>query len=72
MKNHGGIENFIFKKGGSTMETLKRFIKDEQGLETVEWAVIAALIVAGLIAVIGGLGTNVLNAFTSLQTATTP
>jgi Flp pilus assembly pilin Flp len=54
------------------MNTLKRFIKDEQGLETVEWAVIAALIVAGLIAIITGLGTNVEARFTELQNATAP
>ena len=31
---------------------LKRFIKDEQGLETVEWVVMAALIVLGITAAI--------------------
>ena len=59
----------IFTKG-ETMETLKRFIKDEQGLETVEWAVIAALIVVGLIAAITGLGGNVLTSFEALEDAT--
>jgi len=49
---------------------LNRFISDESGMETVEWAVLAALIVAGLVAVITGLGTNVLNKFTALKTAT--
>ncbi|MDH4201683.1 MAG: Flp family type IVb pilin [Phycisphaerae bacterium] len=53
------------------MNTFKRFIKDERGLETVEWAVIAALIVAGLIAIITGLGQNVENRFTALRDATT-
>jgi pilus assembly protein Flp/PilA len=51
---------------------LKRFLKDERGLETVEWAVIAALIVAGLIAIISGLGTNVEGRFQELQDATAP
>ena len=46
------------------------FFRDERGMETVEWGVLAALIVAGLIAVIGGLGTNVLSKFQTLQTAT--
>jgi Flp pilus assembly pilin Flp len=40
-------------------------------METVEWAVLAALIVAGLVAVIAGLGTNVLAKFQRLQNATT-
>ncbi len=46
------------------------FLRDEQGMETVEWAILAALIVAGLVAVITGLGGNVLNKFTALQNAT--
>ena len=52
------------------MRIVTSFFRDERGMETVEWAVLAALIVAGLIAVIGGLGTNVLNKFTTLQNAT--
>ena len=52
------------------MSTLKRFIKDESGMETVEWAVMAALIVALLIATIKLLGGNVLNAFKKLESAT--
>jgi Flp pilus assembly pilin Flp len=47
------------------MNILKRFVKDEKGMETL-----AALIVAGLIGVITTLGGNVLTAFTSLSTAT--
>ncbi len=49
---------------------VKAFLCDDRGMETVEWAVLAAILVAGLIAVISGLGTNVLNKFTALQTAT--
>ena len=51
------------------MNALKRFLKDERGLETVEWAVIAALIVAGLITVIGTLGNSVENKFVQLEDA---
>lgn len=39
-------------------------------METVEWAVLAALIVVGLVAIIGTLGTHVLEAFTDLDNAT--
>ncbi|CAN5421740.1 hypothetical protein BH10PLA1_BH10PLA1_06810 [soil metagenome] len=46
------------------------FLRDEQGMETVEWAILAALIVAGLVTVISGLGSNVLTKFTALQNAT--
>jgi len=49
---------------------IRRFVRDERGMETVEWGVLAALIVAGLVAVIAGLGSNVLGKFQTLQTAT--
>jgi len=49
---------------------LKRLARDESGMETVEWAILAALIVAGLVAVITTLGNNVLNKFTTLRNAT--
>ena len=54
------------------MGTLKRLVSDESGMETVEWAVLAALIVAGLIGVVAGVGTNVKAAFEKLSSATTP
>ena len=37
-------------------KALKRFMKDEQGLETVEYAIITGLIVAATITAIGVLG----------------
>lgn len=52
------------------MDIMKRFLNDERGMETVEWAVLAALIVAGLVAVIATLGGNVLTKFTQLRDAT--
>ena len=52
------------------MNLLKKFVRDEAGMETVEWAIMAALIVAGIVAIIAGLGTNVKTKFTALQTAT--
>ena len=54
------------------MKTLVNFLKDERGLETVEWAVIAALIVAALVGIITTLGGNVQTAFQNLSDATTP
>ena len=48
---------------------LKRFITDESGLETVEWAVIAALIVGALLGTIALLGNAVANRFNSLRNA---
>jgi len=49
---------------------VKRFVRQDKGMETVEWAILAALIVAGLVTVITTLGANVLAAFTTLCTAT--
>lgn len=42
---------------------LKRFIADERGLETIEYAVMTALIVAVLITAIGTLSSAVSNRF---------
>jgi Flp pilus assembly pilin Flp len=55
----------------SLMNTLRRFVNDDRGMETVEWAVVAALIVAGVVGAVSGLGTNVLAKFNALITATT-
>jgi Flp pilus assembly pilin Flp len=38
------------------MSAIKRFMKDEQGLETVEYAIILGLIVVGTILLITQLG----------------
>jgi pilus assembly protein Flp/PilA len=51
------------------MELVKRFIKDEQGLETVEYAIILGLIVVATITLIGTLGTWVHGRFNSVVTA---
>ena len=50
------------------MKLIKRFLQDEQGLETVEYAIIAGLIVSGLVAIIAAIGTWVRQQFTNLQT----
>jgi Flp pilus assembly pilin Flp len=54
------------------MSLLKKFVRDDRGMETVEWAILSALIVAGLIGVVAAIGTNVNTAFGNLKTATTP
>ncbi len=50
------------------MEMLKRFIKDDRGLETVEYAIIAGLIVVGVIATVTSIGVWVDAKFTQLDT----
>jgi len=49
-----------------------RFIRDDRGMETVEWAILAALITAGIVTAITTLGSNVQSAFTNLSNNTTP
>jgi Flp pilus assembly pilin Flp len=51
------------------MELLKRFVKDEQGLETVEYAIILGLIVVATIGLISSLGTWVYGRFNAVVTA---
>lgn len=54
------------------LASIKRFVKDEQGLETVEYAVMTALIVAGLILAISTLGGTVKKKFVDVETAIDP
>ncbi len=44
-------------------------VKDEQGGEVLEYALIAGLIVVGALAAIGAVGGKVLNRWTSLNTS---
>jgi Flp pilus assembly pilin Flp len=50
------------------MNMLKRFISDERGIETIEWVVMAALIIVALVATIKLLTTQ---AKTTLNSVTT-
>jgi len=47
---------------------VRKFLKDEQGLETIEYAIIAGLIVVGSVATILSIGTWVQGKFTELDT----
>jgi len=50
------------------MQKLQSFLKDEKGLETVEYAIIAGMIVSGLVAVVVAIGAWVKGKFDSLKT----
>ncbi len=50
------------------MEQVKRFIRDEQGLETVEYAIILGLIVAGTIGLVIAIGNWVHDKFNTTNT----
>ena len=49
---------------------LRRLAADESGMETVEWGVLAALIVAAVITALTTLGVNVKRQFDALVDAT--
>jgi pilus assembly protein Flp/PilA len=49
------------------MNTLKRFLKDERGVAAIEYAIIAAVIAVGLIAVMIAIGGKILNKMTSIN-----
>jgi len=50
-------------------QLLRKFVRDEQGLETVEYAIIAGLIVVGVIATVTSIGDWVAQKFQALLTA---
>jgi len=50
-------------------DLLKQLLKNENGLETVEYAIIAGLIVVGVIATVTSIGTWVAAKFQALLTA---
>ena len=45
----------------------RKFVADERGLETVEYAIITGLIVAGTIGIIGAIGAWVYNTFEGVR-----
>ena len=46
-----------------------RFVKDNSGATAIEYGLIAAGISVAIIAVVNGLGTNLNNKFTSINTS---
>ena len=48
--------------------SIKSFLADDRGLETVEYAIIAGLIVTGLVAVVVAIGNWVKGEFDGLKT----
>jgi Flp pilus assembly pilin Flp len=49
------------------MKTVLRFLKDERGTETVEWAVIIGIIATGAIAAATLIGPKVTSIFNNLE-----
>ena len=52
------------------LNAIKRFVRDDSGLETVEWAIVGGLVVAVGAIVFTLIGTDVKTALDSLQTVT--
>ncbi|OHB60482.1 MAG: hypothetical protein A2Y12_15400 [Planctomycetes bacterium GWF2_42_9] len=51
------------------MKTLiKRFIEEESGMETLEWALVGALVVLGFVAIWGTFGPKLSAVFTDMGT----
>lgn len=50
------------------METLMRFLKDEEGVTAIEYGLIAALIAVAIIAAVEGVGTKLTGTFTKVST----
>ena len=50
-------------------DLLMRFVKDESGATAIEYGLIASGISVAIIAVLKGLGTNLITTFGSVQTA---
>ena len=48
---------------------IARFVKDESGATAIEYGLIAAGISLAIIAIVNGLGTNLSNKFTSINTS---
>ena len=58
----GGLKEGVF------MNALKNLVADEKGLETVEYAIITGLVVAGTITAIAAIGSYVKTQFENLKT----
>jgi len=54
------------------MRAVKRFLRDQKGTETVEWAIIIGLIAVAAITVIGLIGGRVTQLFQQLYNAIAP
>jgi Flp pilus assembly pilin Flp len=53
---------------GTTMESIKRFLKDDSGISATEYVVLAALLVGGITVAVTGVGTALSGFFDSMAT----
>jgi pilus assembly protein Flp/PilA len=55
-------------QGGDCMNKLLRFMKDEEGVTAIEYALIASLIALAIIAAVTSVGSSIINIFTRVST----
>jgi len=67
--SHGGNGEKKKELKGEKMNMLKRFIRDESGLELSEYAVMVGLIVIAVIVIVTTLGTHIATLFGNLDAA---
>ncbi len=53
------------------LDSVRKFARDEEGLEMVEWAIVAALITAGAAAAVAAIGIEVAVKLANLSTVLT-
>ena len=56
------------KEGDESMEKIKRFLKNEEGVTAIEYGLIAALIALVIIISVALIGTNLNTAFNNVAT----
>jgi pilus assembly protein Flp/PilA len=55
-------------QGGDCMNKLLRFMKDEEGVTAIEYALIASLIALAITAAVTSVGSSIINIFTRVST----
>lgn len=53
------------------MNFLTNFLKDEQGQDLIEYALLMAFVALGAVALLSGMGTSITNIFTKTNTGLT-
>jgi Flp pilus assembly pilin Flp len=64
------FDHFDLNQERNMLNAIKRFMKDESGLETVEWAIVGGIVVAVGAAIFSNIGIDVDRGLTSLQNET--
>ena len=64
------VKKNLVEKEKNMVALVKRFLSDEKGTETVEWAIIIGIIAIGAIIMCGTIGAWVLEKFTNLNAIT--